>query len=693
MNLNHKAEDAFNRASPLTQNVARPILELLSEGFQVTWFREVDPRIWICLIKPAPEVSEQFGLHEEYFVIGNGYSKDFHQRTLSIPVPDDLVDRVDTNLRFVASEAPVAPAFCAAWAQKNKAAVVLLPGIDNAKQQQASSGIFPLLSKTIWRRDFFSESEPVRTASEFFGRQPIVNELLSKILTGTPSAVFGLRKVGKSSLLGRVEELLYEDCSSAIGTVFLLGNATRIKSGRWWHFAQDAVNGWSSSLQRVADTVGSRVRPKAERTNDLIKKNKFDEARLARAFESDVHALIKASDALNRETEGGHGRLILFLDECDHLYPLSKGSGYWRRDYFVLWNTLQSIKRSLDDPGQLVYILSGVNPSGVEQGSIDGQPNPLYECERIYLTPMPRDEIASLLIGLGNRMGLMFEEDAISKVHELVGGHPLLVRRLGSAIHQLNPERTSRITVKTSDVSRAFSKKKRDLFNQVTWILEHLALVAPDEERLLRDVAQGGAEAYSEIWGNSEFRETYAYHLERYGLLEFSSELPILTLNIVREALKRPIAAEFMEQKRLLKDLVDSLEEMLRIRIRIDLEKTRSPEEAVQDVVSAIPSDAKNRALGHDELVDLGEVAGLEPVLQSLNWGDYEILLKKFYGEISWSGPEVNKAERLSSISSIFKSGHVVRHNNDHEIKQMIARSGYSALYDQFFGLREALSD
>ncbi len=275
MNLNHKAEESFNRASSVTQSDARPILELLSEGFQVTWFREVERRIWICVIKPTSEVSEQFGLHEEYFVIGNGYEKDFHQRTLSIAIPEDLVDRIDSNLRFVASEAPVAQAFCAAWAQKNKATVVLLPGTDNASREKAASGIFPLLSKTLWRRDFFSESEPVRTASEFFGRQPIVNELLTKILTGTPTAVFGLRKVGKSSLIGRVEELLCEDRSSAVGTAFLLGNATRIKSGRWWHFAQDTVNGWASSLQRLAETVGSRIRPKAERTNDLIQKKSW----------------------------------------------------------------------------------------------------------------------------------------------------------------------------------------------------------------------------------------------------------------------------------------------------------------------------------------------------------------------------------------------------------------------------------
>lgn len=692
MKLNHKAEDSLKRATSATQDVARPVLELLAEGFQVTWFREVEARIWIGAIKPSPELSDQFGLRQEYFVVGNGYDRDFHQRTLRIPIPDELVDRIDPNLRFVASEAPVAQAFCAAWAQKNKTTVVILSTSVNASGEQPVPGLFPLLSKTLWRRDFFSESEPVRSPSEFFGRQPVVNELLTKILTGSPTAVFGLRKIGKSSLIGRLEDLVREDASSVVGTAFLLGNATRLKSGRWWHFAQDAVNGWSSSLQRSAENAGSRIRPKAARMNDLIQKNKTDAAQLARAFENDIHALIKTSDALSREAGGEQGRLILFLDECDHLYPTAKGAGYWRTDFFVLWNTLQSIKRSLDDSSQLIYILSGVNPSGVEQGSLDGQPNPLYECERIYLTPMPRGEVASLLLGLGERMGLAFEEDAISKIYELVGGHPLLVRRLGSAIHQLNSDRTSRLSLKAADVSRAFARKKGDLFNQITWILEHLALVAPDEEKLLRDVAQGGADAYSDIWGDSEFRETFAYHLERYGLLEFRDDLPVLTLSIVREALKRPVATDFKEQKRLLKDLVDSLEETIRIRIRDDIERQRAPDEAVNDVVNAIPSDAKNRALDRSELIDLGGVAGLDPVLQALNWGDYEIILRRFYDEISWTGPDVSKEERLKHISSMFKRGHVVRHNNDHEIKQMMDESSYNEVYAEFVTLRETLS-
>jgi predicted metal-dependent RNase len=163
-------------------------------------------------------------------------------------------------------------------------------------------------------------------------------------------------------------------------------------------------------------------------------------------------------------------------------------------------------------------------------------------------------------------------------------------------------------------------------------------------------------------------------------------------LDIVRDALRKPAASAFKEQKRLLKDVVDSLEQSLRIRIRSDLEKTRTPEDAVTVAVNAIPGHAKTRAMARDELLDLGAVAGLDAVLQAMNWGDYEILLNKFYDEIEWKGAEQAKEDRLKTISQTFKNGHVVRHNNDHETKQMIDKLGYDNVYQQFSSLREMLS-
>ncbi|MFM4677580.1 hypothetical protein ACEUD4_04215 [Aeromonas media] len=691
INLHHEAEPSFESARQATKEAATPILEMLSSCFQISWFRETSPKVWLAVIKPSSKISTHFGLTHEYFVIGNGYSDDFHQRTLNQTPPDNISERLDPTIRFVASNSPRADAFCAAWAQKNKSTVIVLKSIAMNGATTADL-VYKMLSASLWRRDFFAEAEPVRNPAEFFGREVVVNELYTKILLGSPVAIFGLRKIGKSSLLGRLEDLLEKDETAINITVSLIGNSTRLKSGRWWHAAQDAISGWQTKLQNIASICGSKVHAKAERLGNAISKKELDIRNLAVAFEKDIGSLLKCARALKNETNRDSVQLILILDECDHFYPHLSDSEHWRTDFFLFWNALQGIKRSLESPEELVYVLGGVNPSGVEQGSLLGEANPLYETQKIYLGPMTKPEADSLLEGLGRRMGLDFEPEALNYAYEAVGGHPLLIRRLGTAVHENALDRAERTKVTVQQVEKSFKKKKRDLFNQVVWFLDHLARVAPDEERLLRDIAQGGSQSYADLWGEDDFRETYAYHLERYGLLRFDSELPVISLSLVKDVLKRPVATEFVEQKKQLKDLIETIEQAVRIRLRMDLERDALPEEAVKRVVSAIPSDAKNRAMDRHELLDLGGIAGVGAVLDALNWGDYEILLDKCYEDIEWSGKLVEKAERLESIKLAFKKAHIIRHNNDHQLKEMLDKDGYRVIYERFSLVREMLA-
>ena len=686
-----EAQRSFQLADASTQSDAIPILALLSTGFEITWFRESSKRLWLAAAKPMSQISDHFGLRLECFVIGNGYTKDFHQRTLFQEPPAELADRLDTSVRFVASQAPLAEASCAAWAATKKVQIVML-NLQPSSSINPTADLYKTLSSSLWRRDLFAESEPVRSPSEFFGREVTVNEILAKIIAGAPIAVFGLRKIGKSSLLGRVEDLLEMDESSVSCTAFLLGNSAKLKSGRWWHAAQEMLTAWQTKLQRAASRANSKVHPKADRLNDAVGRKIVDISQLTDAFERDVLALLKASHALRKDLGRESARLVLFLDECDHLYPHLNDAGYWRSDFFVLWNTMQTIKRRLENPEELVYVFGGVNPSGVEQGSLLDQPNPLFETQRLYLTPMPRAEAGLLLGGLGKRMGLRFEEDAIDTIYKIVGGHPLLLRKFGTAIHQSDLQRSSFKAVSAATAQRVFDKNRREFYNQILWTLDHLRRVASDEERLLRDLALGGAQAYAELWSNNELRETFAYHLERYGLVYFEDDVPIVELPLFKQALQKPDANEFRDQKRLLKDVVESIESAVRARLCSDLEREKNSLEVVQAVVSAIPSDAKNRPMGRQDLLDLGEVAGLSAVLEALNWGDYEILLNKFYDTIDWIGVAVEKAPRLAMIKKIFVDAHLVRHNNDHKLFELIRTEGFSALFSRFCAVRDMLA-
>src|SRR4051794_35421022 len=68
---------SFNKASTVTKDDARPVLDFLSSGFQTTWFQERSPRLWLALLKPKERVRDHFLLSMEYLLIGHGFPQDF----------------------------------------------------------------------------------------------------------------------------------------------------------------------------------------------------------------------------------------------------------------------------------------------------------------------------------------------------------------------------------------------------------------------------------------------------------------------------------------------------------------------------------------------------------------------------------------------------------------------------------------
>ena len=700
------AREAFEGAEPSTRADATAALEMLSAGFEVQWFCPLGPRLWAAVIKPSERLAEDFGLRQECYVVGHGLPRDFNERTLLQPPPPDAGLHLDPTVRFVVSAAPLAGAACAAWSARHRTSIVVVSPNARPSAGSAENHLYTLLGASNRRRDLFAEPGPVRRPSEFYGRDAAVHEVLTHVLAGSPVGLFGLRRIGKSSLLGHVEDLLESDDTSVTATAFLQGNSARLAAGRWWLAASDLLAAWQQKLIRLAVKYDSKIRPKADAFSAAIKGNVTDARKLASAFERDVRGLLKAAEALARESERPSFRLVFFLDEFDHLHPAGPHAGYWREDFFTLWNTIHGVRCSLEHPDRFTFVVGGVNPAWVEHGTWLHQPNPLFETHAVFLAPMPPDEAAAMLTDIGRRMGLAFTREAADAAYALVGGYPHLLRKLGSQVHKESLRRGSSVEVTAHRVTGAFRKSRRSFLSQIEWTLGHLTRVAPEEVKLLRDLATGGPQAYSELWGGVEYRETFAHHLQRYGLIDFDDDRPTVATPVVVEAIRRPLPSEFDEQFRLLKELVDSVEEALRRRLSADLSVTapqaagerggagagHTAEEALHALVNAIPSDAKNRALTRQQLLDIGASSGIGAVLESLGWNDYEILLAKFFDAIAWFGPAMERDERLGFIRDRANECHLVRHNNRIELKALIARDGFAEVFRRIADVREMCS-
>jgi hypothetical protein len=685
----------FRTASEQTRFDAAPVLSFLSKGFKITWFEEKRRRVWLAIVKPHPQVEKQFALNLEYIVIGHGFQEDFQQRTLLEQPSETIEYRVDPRIRFVASAAPLMKAACAAWAIQNSIAVVPLDSKEiQADAPDNEARLFQLLSGSLWRRDVFDDSEPVTDPSEFFGRELYVQEMLTRTLLGKPTSIFGLRKIGKTSLLRRVQSLLIADPRDLIVTAFVQGNATKYRRGRWWTLVFDIANEWSSVIEERAHKASSKVAPAARRLKAALESGTGapQSAEVALAFERDFEKLQKAARQVARDSGLTRVRFVAIVDEIDELYPTARSAGFWMQDFFSLWNTLQTVRRDQASSGDLVFVLGGVNPTGVEAGTLLGRPNPLFEMGLSFLGPLPESEAAELLRGLGGRIGLNFREGAATAAHDITGGHPWLLRKLGSKIHDAYKNRSSQVEVGGSDVSRIYARTKRDFFAHVDWVLSHLQEVATDEYRLLKDVARDGSEAYLEDWREERFREAFAAHLEKYGLIEFRGNQPHIRIRLVSEVLAAPVASEFGEQKRIIREAADELEHAMRVRIATDLASEHTLEETVSEIVEAVPSEAANRPLGRQELRDLGVSAGVRALLESLNWGDYLLLLERHAASIRWAGEDVPNDLRLRSIREAVKTIHLARHNNDFELRQRIEQVGFDEVFRLIRSVREMLT-
>lgn len=693
LNFASDAKTWYDRASTATQLDAEPVLTFLSPAFSITWFRERGHRIWMAIIKPSEKVAEHFALSMEYVLIGHGFPTDFQQRTLLADPPAELQYRVDSRIRFVASAAPLMRATCAAWAAQKKIAIIPVDA-QSLNLEGALQHTYDILTNSLWRRDVFDDSEPITDAAEFFGRQQAVQELATKAFLGQPTAVFGLRKIGKSSLLRRVQGLLDVDAGHLVATTLLLCNSTRLKAGRWWTVLVELLNGWSRTLELRAAALGSPVRPRVAKLAELITEGRRlgDPSAVAEAFEYDFSRLVRAAKQIQRDKGLGDLRLVAVFDEVDHFYPHLPDSGYWAEDYFFLWNTLQALKRGLSDPAEVVYTIGGVNPAGVEAGSLRGKPNPLFEMSRLFLGPLLLKESRELLMGLGSRVGFVFDDGAIDRCYEITGGHPWLLRKLGSKIHKAYSDRSERMLVTAGQVTRTFQRTKRDFYAHIDWILNHLRDVAPDEFRLLRDISVGGRDKYLSDWSDQGFRDTFADHLFEYGLVRFTDDRPEVALGLVRDALTLPAASSLSEQKKQLREAIDLFESTIRSRLRTDLGAALGLGAVVDAIVEAVPKEATNRSLGREQLRGVGENGGLQALVENLNWSDYLILLDKFHSQIRWSGQPIDADERMARIKEVVKFLHLVRHNNDSELHKIILDRGFDTVYRELTMVHEMVA-
>ncbi len=388
------------------------------------------------------------------------------------------------------------------------------------------SDCIPSIARRAASKDLYNIRSALKRSRDFFGRKSLLAKIQHELIhLGSSFGLFGLRKVGKTSFLYQLIEH-----SRAVGKVCVAHLDFQLLDAvaRTSHRASLTEYFLWAVGQAVWDALPSRKRSIAFSLIGLH--SSFNEA----AERSRGIAELLLADLRLLLTERIE-RLVIAIDEID-LMLTRNGPNIWRPHFVSIWRFLRGLAQQ-QQAGSIAFFLTGTSPHFLEVSSIDGEDNPLLAwVSKEFIGSLERDEAATLLGKIGERMGMNWSQEALDFVWSRVAGHPLLTRLFGSSVHSILRDRTGSVDVAEHHARQALPLLTLAAAPTLSQILELMRENYPDEYELLRLIAMGEFELFSQYY--QAFPEDAA-HLIGYGLLSFHQQTPTIPLALVEEWIRR----------------------------------------------------------------------------------------------------------------------------------------------------------
>jgi len=310
------------------------------------------------------------------------------------------------------------------------------------------------------RTDLYDVTDAVTDILSFFGRSSLLADLRRRLTAGRSLILFGLRKVGKSSVLGR----LREESPWPVALVDLEGYTGALR-----YVYEEALQRWTATVRLSYPDLGLPAPPDWAGLPDT--------AAWARAFHRAVADLLAWLAPLP-----GRPGLLLFLDEADVLLE--------RSEYLEFASILHSVAQDPHCRGRFTLLMVALEPTLNRVDRIGSARNPFYRFfGEVPLGPLDMKDARTMVLSIGGQMGVTYDEEALDRLVHAGGGHPFLTRQLCSrAIRDL--ERPGR--VEPDRVARAIEAYLREPHNYMAETLWGIDAGGPplEEKEILQALAR-----------------------------------------------------------------------------------------------------------------------------------------------------------------------------------------------------------
>lgn len=600
----------------------REIMNMFSRNWKVTAL-EKNSKYDSCsfLINPSPKLRQLFNFNREIMVWISPF-KEFDHKGID--------DMKWSYFRWNNNTTRVEEVFCILVSKD--------PEVENklktlVKSQEGDSIIIPFTYKEIFTfgdkskylidrlknylfsRDLFGFNNPISKESYLFGRNDLILKLVSKHNSSENSGIFGLRKIGKTSILIGVERYLRQQKQASI-----IIDCEALSFNSW----NEAVESVIYQLKKKYGVKDSKLSPR---------NNYKEKSLVTESFKYDIKQILSVSKRKN---------VLIIFDEIEHITFETSSEINWREgtDFIKFWKVIRSSYHSLK--GSFTYMVAGTNPTCIEKPSINNSDNPIFiQNNPEYVTKFTVEQTSKMVNTLGGYVGIYFDGIVTAKLTEDFGGHPFLMRKVCSIIHQsFKGERPVTIDKNTY---QKYKKKfiKEEGFIYAEQILDVLQRFYPNEYIMMEYLSTGNLEAFH-LFANDD--PSYTYHLLNYGILSRNDEEYYFNTDLLKD---------YLASKNKYKRINLSLEEK-----QIEINKRRNT------------AETKLRRVVRNQLKMFhGETKAKEIVLKK--WGSDRRKSKKY-----------NKYKNLSLKDLFDSSKHEIYFDDLREIIRLNYEIGFSNLFE-----------
>nr|WP_314073878.1 hypothetical protein [uncultured Roseococcus sp.] len=483
---------------------------------------------FVLYARGSKRVQSILGAEREILILGNVYDD---QQARSVQFARRLINesdgRLETTLCVIVHQDPRGNAKLKRWGRENGLAVIPV---------YTSTGVLPrnqelerLLSYEFFTQDPFDVTGPVASDAQFFGRRSEAQELARKLQSGHIRACFGIRKIGKTSILHRVLAELKDNYDAV--TLFIdcqRDDVFGLDAAGLLHSITRSLLGLKSSGRAYAEVDASPSGPSL--------------AEAARQFQSALGQFDRA--------------VVLAFDEIDYITPSNGGAQQWRTGFVEFWRNIRAAYHAAArDERRVSLLVSGVSSRWFAVESIDGVENAaLAFIPEEYLSPLPRGAANAMIKNIGAMAGLRFEEPALEAISSFCSDMPFWIRKACSSIHGKIETASRPVTLQKSVVASMLQAYGRD---------EGAALAKVALQHLFRVYPELRAPSLALIVKDSELPAGVRRTLNRYGIVDMtgkvSGSMMRMALTMVAEEVPldagsaakeetRPLVSEWAEE-------------------------------------------------------------------------------------------------------------------------------------------------